>query len=780
VFQLREAARKDVGLKGDSVDDHIDAGVRYLKMQADRHDGDWDQAIASYKQGAGSLAKNGEQPDTAEYKQKVYGFGHKLAAGALKLGGAATGAIGGAALTGPETLGIGALPGAMAGAAAGYGLGSTAAEKLGLQEPSSLGDKAVEGGRVGLDVVGGMAGGVPGFLAADTAGKIAQDKFRSGGESEILAPSETNIAGSKPFNFPGGDLAQNAATNLAFEGLAKGIGKSTQAYRGYSAAKAATEEAATESAKTLADEQAAQAAGVEQPIGKQQVKQARADAAFTGQAEAQLEAAKRQTQIQEGPAQAQRQFEAMVGPKPDRPPIEPGMGGITSPAEEAYKARQAQAVFAPEIRIQKELGEGYEKLLEPHGDKPVDVKGLERDSLAQQLQLEQWGKLQDLSPNADEVLQEARNIGYRFVDGQRLPTPVTMRDLMVLRSHASELFAKGATPLDQAVGRRVVDNTLRSMEESGFATQELKALNGHYKSFRDIFSGVDRQVSKGEDPTQWGGRVFTKGSAAVRLWDQATAEEREPLRSAMGEWIYEQPNMRDALNKIGKEALGRYFGNGPLADSRIWLETQPKLVEFDRLVNESPQAREAFTNNVNRRFDAMIAKRTNASVDQALALAEKLGPAGRDIHRQIVAAPQAQKGQLASDFLESINPQKAAEKFKATQQTPDALTIKAMGNISPRAYKKAIAYNLLRSAAIGAASHMYYGHMGIFTMGAMAANTMVLPHYIAKEAFINSLRNPETAAAFLRAIRSGKTEKMGQIVADTAIAMFDAKQKDKQ
>ena len=79
VMQLMPETAKELGVDPYKLEDNIYGGLKYLKQQLDRFNGDWQKAAAAYNAGAGAVEKYGGVPDYDETKRYVSRIGGFLA-----------------------------------------------------------------------------------------------------------------------------------------------------------------------------------------------------------------------------------------------------------------------------------------------------------------------------------------------------------------------------------------------------------------------------------------------------------------------------------------------------------------------------------------------------------------------------------------------------------------------------------------------------------------------------------------------------------------------------
>lgn len=763
IFQLTDAARKDMGLTSDDLNTNIDAGVRYLKAKYDEVGGDWDKAIAAYKQGAAGLAAQGPTPETQGYLAKVQHYAKQMGLGTgLEIG---TSALGGIAGMGGGPLGVGL------GAGTGYIYGKRLAQLSGLEEEKGPAELALSGAQVGAGVGGGAAAGPLGFATADTLANLLKDEIQTRFQTGVLDPSETKVMGKQPFAVPGGRLLERFSMDALLDmGARLGI-KGLEAYSGLGAVKRQIGEAERNAAE--------EGQKIQSAVGRTQVGEEFAQQKLAQRGEAALEAAKRETQVKEGPPTAQAAMQRLIGKTPEELNaariIDPAEGGVPSQAAANARTRINESVFAPQRRIQDALGDEYEKLLAPHSENLAETSGL-RNAVQDRITGLMEGRMTEaghvrlydqISPETKQLLND-----YQAISGGE---GTSIQDLMRLRSRASKLMATGKTQLDKSVGFGLVDDALDALNASGFETQKLRALNARYAAYMTEFRGVNKAIAQSDDPSAWGRKLFLRPRTAIATWDAADSQEKASLREALGTYLYGRPNLRNALNDVGEDTLKRYFGNTPYAKAEVWLTTEPKVVKFDTLLAENPEARQTFDDALSRRIAKITADRNKETIGTVLKLAKKLGPTGRAVEQEIFRAPSEQKSEIAQRFLDTIDPEALQTSFRQGGPGMTATAVQALSKLSRKDYAHVLWGKAKLAAGTAAIEMLARGHIGPWTLAMGATSAALLPGALLKNAWVNSLRNPRIARYMIEAINSGSFDQMANAVADSAVAVEEAK-----
>jgi len=204
-------------------------------------------------------------------------------------------------------------------------------------------------------------------------------------------------------------------------------------------------------------------------------------------------------------------------------------------------------------------------------------------------------------------------------------------------------------------------------------------------------------------------------------------------------------------------------------------------VKLDKLLADSPEASAAFKKSLDDRGATLVDQYGRKMIDSSLALAKKLGPAGKDIERSLtdLTKTNQERTEIALKFLTDIDPQNAVAKFKGTQPSTLGLAADAMGRLPKDSYEAVLKHKISYLGAVAGVETMIHGHPGVWSAGGAAVAAVTLPGVAIKNGFITALRNPQTAVDFVKAVNSGALDQIANVIADSAVASgIEQSQKD--
>lgn len=837
IYQLVDAARKDVfgDTKVHSLDEEIDGGLRYLRMMADRHEGDWEAAVGAYYAGAAGLKQRGmDDPEVKEYLTRVfgpegrkkqleltggevgletrsqeeveqaealgaheqhYGLPKRIGHGALTTLGAAGGAFAGLAAGGGPLSPASAVT-VPAGTAVGYGLGESISQGLGFAPGTGVVEQLGDAAQVGVGTAGAMRGGPLGFAAANqtAAAAMAELKKRMG----LPYDEEATLAGLAG---PGDYIATGAAGGKALERFSfdalldmasLGIAAGGTRLSGRNEAKKQAEKAMKATEVFAAEEAVPESQEFLRKADR--IRQAAAEKAGGVPAIAQKEIRR---ELEDDVAN--KAYQNLLGPHAQtKIAIDPGDQGNITLAQSAQREKVADAYFKPKSRVQKLLGDEYEALSGELKQVDVDVSDLRERVGAYIGELKEAGRWNRLSTATREQLNDLAKLGKaQDVDASQLlpgfenanpaeqaklleiakqaglikeAKPVKFQELLDQRSKASSLVANSASANDQAVAHEVTDMLLEELGKNGLDTPAFKQLNRRYADYFKLFRPTTRKVARGFDVEDWGKYVFGDPEVALRVFDAANATEKSTLREALATYALSKGDkLEKTLKEIGEPTLKRYFGDTALSKSRVWLDFDKDIDKFGAMLSQSPQAQARYAQAVQKELTTIANEEGKQLVDQALSFAKKLDQ-GVEFNAKLYQAgsPQEQ-AKVAMEFIDSIDPVKISEAYRSGDLgVKHAAKILSKVNVADytNAAKKRAAYGGL----LGVVQTWTVGSPGGLAITAMLYGAIGAGPSALKARYIESLRDPRAAEAFIRAVKKGEIGGVGQAVAKAIAA----------
>ena len=485
---------------------------------------------------------------------------------------------------------------------------------------------------------------------------------------------------------------------------------------------------------------------------------------------------------------------------------EQGPYAAAGPGTVARRAQFYGAVFGPKNRAASALGEKFDKMFAPYADVEVDAKGIggaaaEEETWAQQngqtfsrgtqqilddakdlaspkgtvspqslgIKPKDWKRL---SPSEREMIQKGagklspsveknrpaglmgveRNRmttqGFPYVSpkGTQQPTIPTVGQWLGLRSRIGEQLASAEGP-DKAALVNLRDSIDDTLTETG--VPGAKGLRAQYRSFKTDF-GKDfyRAVGSAKDPIQAGDALFTQPQRFLQLASGATADEKATLRDTFGDWFNATegkkmaPEMAPSLKALGY--------SGPLADPKGWLYESKAVPKLGELFANSPAARQKYSAAIQSASQDARTTAANDIVKAATDHAKSLGPAGQRMLQAINAAKTPEeKAAIALKQFTGLTPEQAAQELTGAQEQAGAQTVQKFKakDVGLFAYMKRRAGYM----AIAAGPMAMMGH-GFMLAGALVTAPLVAIHEGLTAAYLYSLRDPQRALLFYRAI----------------------------
>lgn len=502
----------------------------------------------------------------------------------------------------------------------------------------------------------------------------------------------------------------------------------------------------------------------------------------------------------------------------------PGMGAT------ARRTQFYDAVYGAKNRASEELGKRFDNVFAKHMDVPVPTAGLE-STVQSELGYAASNNV-EYSRATENLLREAQNIGEiptaagtgklglskKMYEGmtpeQRAsfagklqpanepsappdtsiaygsPTTAAVRPqpqgvasavapvrlLLGLRSKVGEAMA-GASGPDRAALSSLRDQLDQSLSEAN--VPGAKQLRATYRGVKTDF-GPDfyRTIGRVSDPAEAGDMLFTNRQRFLQMAEGSNAQEKAVLRDTFGDWV--NSGNISKVNKDMAPALKRLGFSGPLADPEAWIYADKAVPKLAEMFESAPQARAKYVAAIQEATKDARGEQANGIVKDALAQAKTLGPTGQRIRLAIEAAKTPEeKAQAALKAFGALDPQAAGAELGQAQE---AAGVKAIQDFKPgnqgfygRIKNRAQIYMLLGGPMVIGGAMMGRPGMGATMIaGAGILGTGVGVREALSSAYRYSLRSPEAATAFYRAIANpgapGSLKTITRMVVDASVA----------
>jgi hypothetical protein len=688
--------------------------------------------------------------------------------------GAELGALGGPAA--PITVPLGALIGAAAGGFASPAAEHAASTMVGLPSRPPSFQQAAQGAKSGAlsEMTGQIAGAAAPLLGAvkraftgeADIGKTADEAAAKATAENTAEQQKLDAAATKE------SLAQKRASAQAAE--AKGqanLGERTGLYD-----KVVATRQATLDAQSAAQQQA------DQTVAK---------------------AREKLTKDIEPEARAETIKSTLVPPS--------GQATLEQGPERIARGEQfREMTLGPLERWRSDWAARRDTAIAPMGDVQVDAVPL-RENVAKERQ--QWGDVnppysprvnallnkvstEAKPPTDDELLNFAgykpeetelwkpeykATVAKQFRgtwDEQHQAQNPTVRELLGWQSEANKI-ARASKGADRTAALKVVrgvDDTLSSVE-----VPSLKGINAEYRDHRAHFPyAFEDAVQGAARPVDAAKQIFGSEERVRDLMKLGTPEEQRHLRTLFSDYVSDEGEK--AVTPETLKALGY---TGPLTKPEAWVYAKNTVNQLGDMFDSAPAAK--------AKFDAAMADAKRGAMDEyatsVIKAARKdlksLGPVGANIQRTIDAAPTLEaKATAAIKAMQGMKPEDAVSQFAKTQESPGAAAYgKAIA--APRGARQAaqgfvgqdptqqalkaiteykrpygLADRWNRRAEfwlplVGATAAA--GHPSTYAAGGLMMGAPILAREATAAAYRSSLRDPQAALEFYRALQNPGT-----------------------